>query len=322
MLIVAVILLLVYRSPLLWVFPLLSAGGAIVIAKAAARGLADAGVTVSTLSTSILIVLVFGAATDYALLLVHRYREELRHHARTEQAMAAAIRRTLPALAASSATVTCAMVCLLAAESAPLNGLGPVGAVSIASALLAQTTLLPALLLITGRPVLWPQIPRQGQPGREESRLLSRAGARTARHPARAAATAVLVLGAACGGLAALHTDNNPQDQAKGRPGSVTGEQLLIEHHAAGVIAPLVLLAPPGEAWAAATAAWATPDVASVSLGKPASGYASFSVTLFADPYSASGYAAVQDLRGRLADRAPGSLVGGSSAVRYDIRPR
>ena len=321
-LIVAVIPLLVYRSPLLWVLPLLSAGGAIVIAKAAARGLADAGVTVSTLSTSILIVLVFGAATDHALLLVHRYREDLRHHARTEQAMAAAIRRTLPALAASSATVTCAMVCLLAAESAPLNGLGPVGAVSIASALLAQTTLLPALLLITGRPVLWPQIPRQGQPGREESRLLSRAGARTARHPARAAATAVLVLGAACGGLAALHTDNNPQDQAKGRPGSVTGEQLLIEHHAAGVIAPLVLLAPPGEAWAAATAAWATPDVASVSLGKPASGYASFSVTLFADPYSASGYAAVQDLRGRLADRAPGSLVGGSSAVRYDIRPR
>ncbi len=317
--IVALILLLVYRGPLLWILPLLSAIGAIIIAKAAAHAEANAGVTVSSLSTSILIVLVFGAATDYALLLIHRYREELHHHVRAEQAMAAALRRTLPTLAASAATVTCAMLCLLAAQSASLHGLGPVGAVSIASALLAQTTLLPALLLITGRAVFWPLIPRQGQPGREQSRLLSGTGARVARRPAWAAAAVACVLAGACAGLAALHTDNNPQDQAKGHPGSVTGEQLLIEHHVAGVIAPLTLLAPPREARAAATAAQAAPDVASASPDTPAGGYASFSVTLSADPYSASGYTAVQNLRDRLADDAPGSLVGGSAAVQYDI---
>jgi putative drug exporter of the RND superfamily len=317
--IVAVILLLVYRSPLLWILPLLSAFGAIITAKAAAHAEASAGVTVSSLSTSILIVLVFGAATDYALLLIHRYREELRRHARTEQAMAAALRRTLPTLAASAATVTCAMLCLLAAQSASLHGLGPVGAVSIASALLAQTTLLPALLLITGRAVFWPLMPRQRQPGHEQSRLLAGLGARVARRPAWAAVAVACVLAGACAGLAALHTDNNPQDQAKGHPGSVTGEQLLIEHHEAGVIAPLTLLAPPREARAAASAARATPGVASVSPDTPAGGYASFSVTLSADPYSASGYAAVQNLRGRLAGDAPGSLVGGSAAVQYDI---
>ncbi len=101
--IITIILIVVYRSPLLWLLPLFGALGAIVVAEAAAHGLANAGLTVSTLSASILRVLVLGAATDYALLLIHRYREELRHHAATEQAMAAALRATLPTLLASPA---------------------------------------------------------------------------------------------------------------------------------------------------------------------------------------------------------------------------
>src|SRR5262249_2764799 len=153
--IVAVILILVYRSPVLWTFPLLGAIGAIVVAEAAAHGLASAGLTVSSLSSAILIVLVFGAASDYALLLVHRYREDLSRPETTEEAMATALRRGLPAIVASAATVTAAMLCLLAADSASLHGLGPVGAVAIASALLAQTTFLPALLLVAGRTAFW-----------------------------------------------------------------------------------------------------------------------------------------------------------------------
>jgi putative drug exporter of the RND superfamily len=168
--IVAVILLLVYRSPLLWLLPLFGAIAAIIVAQASAHGLASAGLTVSTLSADILIVLVFGAASDYALLLVHRYREELRHHAATEDAMAVTLRATLPNLVASAATVSCAMICLLTADSASLHGLGPVGAVGIVSALLAQATFLPALLLIFGRAAFWPRIPRYRAAGREESR--------------------------------------------------------------------------------------------------------------------------------------------------------
>jgi RND superfamily putative drug exporter len=317
--IIMVILILVYRSPVLWLLPLFGALGAIVVAEAAAHGLANAGFTVSTLSASILRVLVLGAATDYALLLIHRYREELRRQAATEDAMAAALRATLPTLLASAGTVTCAMVCLLAAQSAALHGLGPVGAVSIVAALLAQITLLPALLLVAGRAAFWPRIPRYLQQGREDSRLWSGIGARVARRPGPVALAAVVLLGAAVAGLAALHIDNDPLAEVKGHPGSVTGAQLLSEHYGAGVNAPLVILAPPRAAAAAAAVARATPDVAAVSPGAPVGGYASYSVTLSVPPYGASGSAAVGNLRSQLGRDAPGALVGGDPAVQDDI---
>jgi putative drug exporter of the RND superfamily len=317
--IIAVILLIVYLSPLLWILPVLSALGAIVAARAAAHGLANAGLTVSSLSSSILIVLVFGAATDYALLLIHRYREELHHYAVPADAMAVALRRTLPTLLASAATVTCAMICLLAAESASLHGLGPVGAVSIVAALLAQTTFLPTLLLVLGRAAFWPRIPLEGQAGGDESRLWSGIGRRVARHPAPVALVAVLLLGGACAGLAALQISNNPLNNVKGQTNSVVGAQLLAEHYAAGAIAPLVILAPPDEASAAAAAARGTPDVRSVSPHAPVEGYADYSVVLSVPPFGASGYGAVVNLRDRLARDAPGSLVGGQPAIQYDI---
>ena len=317
--IIMVILILVYRSPVLWLLPLFGALGAIVVAEAAAHGLANAGFTVSTLSASILRVLVLGAATDYALLLIHRYREELRRHAATEDAMAAALRATLPTLLASAGTVVCAMVCLLAAQSAALHGLGPVGAVSIIAALLAQITLLPALLLVVGRAAFWPRIPRYLQQGREDSRLWSGIGARVARRPVPVALAAVVLLGAAVAGLAALHIDNDPLAEVKGHPGSVTGAQLLTGHYGAGVNAPLVILAPPRAAAAAAATARATPDVAAVSPGAPVGGYASYSVTLSVPPYGASGSAAVGNLRSQLGRDAPGALVGGDPAVQDDI---
>jgi putative drug exporter of the RND superfamily len=318
LIIVAVILLLVYRSPILWLLPLFGAIAAIVVARAAAHGIANAGLTVSTLSADILIVLVFGAASDYALLLVHRYREELRHHAMTEAAMAAALRATLPTLAASAATVTCAMLCLLTADSASLHGLGPVGAVSIVAALLAQTTFLPALLLVTGRGAFWPRIPRFEAAGREESRVWAGIGSRIARRPAATALVVVVLLGAACAGLASLRIDNNPVDNVKGNPGSVVGERLLTAHFPAGASDPLVLLAPPGQAGAAATAAHATPGVADVAPGAPVQGYESYSVILSVDPYGPAGKTAIVDLRQRLATTAPGALVGGNPAIAYD----
>jgi putative drug exporter of the RND superfamily len=317
--IVALVFFVVYRSPLLWFFPLLSAVAAIQVAQAGAHGLASAGLTVSTLSSSILIVLVFGAASDYALLLIHRYREELCRHAATEDAMAAALRRTLPTLLASSATVTIAMICLLAAQSASLHGLGPVGAVSIGSALLAQTTFLPALLLVVGPAAFWPRAPRAGQTGSGESRLWSGIGTRIARHPARVALAAVVLLGAACAGLAALRIDNSNLSQVKSHPGSVVGAQLVDDHFPAGLLEPVNLLAPPSQARAAATVARATPDVAEVLPAAPVEGYASYLVIMSVSPYGASGHAVIVHLRQQLDRDAPGSLVGGDPAVQYDI---
>ena len=316
--VVAVILLLVYLSPVLWLLPLFSALGVIIVAQASAHGLANTGLTVSRLSADILIVLVFGAATDYALLLIHRYREELRHQAMTEAAMATALRATLPTLLASAGTVTCAMLCLLAADSASLHGLGPVGAVGIASAFLAQTTLLPALLLLAGRPAFWPRVPRSGAAGREESRIWAGIGSQIASRPAVTAVTVLLLLGAACAGLTSLSFSNNPIANVKGGQGSVAGEQLLTEHFPAGTGNPLVLLVPPGQAAPAGTAARATPGVGSVAPGGTVEGYDSYTVNLTVDPFGPAGTAALVSLRQRLSAGAPGALVGGNPAIAYD----
>jgi RND superfamily putative drug exporter len=318
LIIVAVILLLVYRSPILWLLPLLGAIAAITTAQAAAHGLANAGLTVSSLSASILIVLVFGAASDYALLLVHRYREELRHHARPEAAMAAALRATLPTLAASAGTVTCAMLCLLAADSAALHGLGPVGAAGIVCALLAQATFLPALLLVAGRGAFWPRVPRPGGSGREESRFWAGIGLRVARRPAATAVTVLLLLGAACAGLASLTIDNNPVANIKGNQNTVAGQQLLTEHFPAGAGNPLVLLTPPAQAAAAVAAARATAGAGSVAPGPPTGRYDSYSVNLPVDPFGPAGATAIASLRARLSASAPGALVGGTPAIAYD----
>jgi putative drug exporter of the RND superfamily len=316
LLIVAVLLVLVYRSPVLWLLPLLGAIGADVLAKAATHGLASAGLTVSQLSTAILTGLVLGAASDYALLLIHRYREELGRHAATEDAMAAALRRTLPTLVASAATVVIGMLCLLAARSASLHGLGPVGAVAIMSALLAEITFLPAILLILGRAAFWPRVPRHGQAGREESRAWSAVGSWISRRPAWVTAVSVVLLGAACAGLASLYTNGDPAADVKGHVAAVVGEQLLTEHFSGGGIAPLTVLARPDAVRAAASSALHTPGVASVSPSDPVGGYDSLTVVLSVPPYGGQGGAVISDLRGRL---GPDVLVGGDPAVQYDI---
>ncbi len=164
----------------------------------------------------------------------------------------------------------------------------------------------------------WPRIPRHGGAGREESRLWTGIGTRIARHPAAAALVLIAVLGAACAGLASLRIDNNPTDNVKGNPGSVTGQQLLTAHFPAGASNPLVLLAPPAQAGAAAAAAHATPGVGEVVPGAPVQGYDSYSVTLTADPFGPAGTTAVVGLRQRLAADAPGALVGGNPAIAYD----
>lgn len=316
--IVVIILLLVYRSPLLWVFPLIGTVGSLIVAKAATDRLAASGFTVTSISSAILTVLVLGASTDYALLLVHRYREELRVLATPAEAMAVALRRTLPSVAASAATVVCAMLCLLAAQSASLRGLGPVAAVSVVSVLAAQVTLLPALLLLVGRPGFWPLIPRQNQLRGGGSKAWHAVGERVARRPVLVAAGAVVLLGVACAGLTTLHTDNNPIALIKGHKGSVVGEQMVTAHFPAGATDPLTVLSPADEASRVAGAATATPGVASVSAGNPVGGYSVTTVTLSVSPYGPRGYATIADLRGRLDSAAPDALVGGGPAVQYD----
>ncbi len=169
--VVIVLLLLTYRSPVLWLLPIISAGVALTVSEAVIYLLVQhANLTVNGQSGGILVVLVIGASTDYALLLVARYREELRRHSDRHQAMAIALRRAGPAIIASGLTVVTGMLCLLAAESNDISGLGPVAAIGVGVGLIAMITLLPALLVVCGRWIFWPVKPRYGSPGTDQPR--------------------------------------------------------------------------------------------------------------------------------------------------------
>src|SRR5215213_10851652 len=158
--VVIVILLFTYRSPILWILPIFSAVVALFCSQALIYFLARyADLTVNGQSYAILTILVIGAGTDYALLLVARYREELRRHENRHEAMAFALHRAAPALFASAATVALGMLCLLFAEMSSTAGLGPVTAIGVGVTFLVMVTLLPALLVIFGRWIFWPMRP-------------------------------------------------------------------------------------------------------------------------------------------------------------------
>src|ERR1700751_5348704 len=162
--VVIVLLLITYRSPVLWLLPVISAGVSLAAAQGIIYLLAKQGLTVNAQTAGILDVLVFGAGTDYALLLTARYREELRRHEDRHTAMAVAIRRAGPAIVASAGTVIVSLLPLSLATLNSTKSMGPVLAIGIAVALASMMTLLPALLVITGRWVFWPAKPGYGSP--------------------------------------------------------------------------------------------------------------------------------------------------------------
>ncbi|GAA3440563.1 MMPL family transporter [Planomonospora venezuelensis] len=183
-----VVLLITYRSAVLWLFPLGIVLVGLTVAMGVNYGLAAAGViTVSSVAVSLLMVLVIGAGTDYALLLVARYREELRRHADRHEAMAVALRRAGPAVVASAATVVAGLLCLVVAELNSTKGLGPVSAVGVTSAMLAMMTLLPAVMVVFGRWVFWPVVPRYDPYADEPAEQPPGAGSTAAGNGTRAA---------------------------------------------------------------------------------------------------------------------------------------
>ncbi|MEU6826451.1 MMPL family transporter [Streptomyces atriruber] len=243
--IVIVILLFTYRSPTLLLAPLLAVITALFTAQALIYLLAThADLTVNGQSAGILTVLVFGAGTDYALLLVARYREELRRHEDRHEAMALALHRAGPAVLASGATVVLSMLVLLAAEMNSTSGLGPVAAIGVTVGLLAMLSLFPALLVIFGRWFFWPLIPHVGSPEPTERGLWARTGRRIDRRPrliwgATAAALALLSLG-----LLQLRADGlSNADAFTDKPDSITGQEVLARHFPAGSGDPLVIVA-------------------------------------------------------------------------------
>jgi putative drug exporter of the RND superfamily len=323
--VVIVILLLTYRSPILWILPVIAAAGALTSAQAVIYLLAEnAGLTVNAQSAGILTVLIFGAGTDYALLLVARYREELRRHEDRHEAMALALHRAGPAIVASAATVAVGMLCLLFAELNSTSGLGPVLAIGVAVGLFAMLSLLPALLVIFGRWCFWPLKPRFGSAEPTERGMWARVGRRIAVRPRAVWAATALVLAAMALGTADLHAGPLAnKDAFIGSHDSVAGEAVLARHYPAGSGQPVVVISTADQATQVRTALAGTDGIAADSVTPPAisDGHAYLEGTLTAAPDSHTAYQTIDRVRAAV-HPIPGAdaLVGGGTAINLDVQ--
>jgi len=320
--VVTILLLLTYRSPFLWLVPLIAVAFAHQTATAGVYGAAKhLGVTVDGQSGGILPVLVFGAGTDYALLLIARYREELRRHESTFAAMFHALRQAGPAILASGGTVVAGLLCLLVADLNSTAGLGPVGALGILSALFAMLTILPAILVIVGRRVFWPFVPRFGSESHEESGLWSAVGRWVDRRPRPVWIGTVAVLAIMAVGLINADFSLADSEQFRDEPEAITGQKLIAESYPAGASQPNTVIANIAATDAVQAAIANTPGVADVRIDGQTDTLVAFAATLDAEPGSDAAYATIERLRDSVhAVAGADAIVGGPDASSLDVR--
>jgi RND superfamily putative drug exporter len=322
-LLVFVLLILIYRSPIFWAIPFFT----VILTEAAARGagflLGEAGATIDGQAAGIASVLTFGAATDYALLLVARYREELHRQEDTHAAMRRALRSAAPTIIASSLTVVCALLTLLLADIGSSRSLGPLGATGVGLSMLFSLTVLPATLLIAGRRAFWPLIPRVDQQAGDPTRgVWGRLGRRVQRRPRPVWVAGLLLLAVLAVGISGTNLTAAQDTKFTGDVEAVTGQQLLAQAFPAGASSALEVIVPdPARVEAVALALGADRLVADVSAPERGASGPKLSVTLTADPFSDQGLAAIPAVRA-VAQRAggPDVLVGGQAAEDYDTR--
>ncbi len=322
--VVIIILLFTYRSPILWLLPVFCAAMANFIATGVVYLLARyADLTVNGQSQAILSILVIGAGTDYALLLVARYREELRRHEDRHEAMAFALHRAAPAILASAATVCIGMLCLVVADLNSTAGLGPVLAVGIATTYFVMVTLLPALLVIFGRWVFWPARPSFGSREPTTGGLWAKVGNGIAPRPRVVWAVTTGLLLLACLGLFRLDTSGlSTEDTYTKEFDSIKGQQILVDHGLSDTSNTAQIVANEG----------AMDDVvAAVSeidgLGEPGKvtplgdGRGYFEATIGEDISSTKAFDIVEATRDAVHDVAGAdALVGGGSAFYLDTK--
>ncbi len=328
---VLVLLLIVYRAPLLAVLPLAVVGTAYMVAIGISYLLIEAGaITVNTEGTFLLLVLIFGAGTDYSLLLVHRYREELQRGEPHHIALPTALSESMPAIAASGGTVIAAMLVLLVADLQSTHWLGPILAIGIAVMLAAAFTLLPALLSVAGERAFWPGSaalpPLRGSFGthsvqKEPHDLWHRVAGlvrRRSRLIVLAVTAGLLVL--ALGNLS--HHGTIGFGQGETRPtNSSRGTAVLNEHFPPGIGSPLTAVVKAGEE-TKVTNAMEKLDSVKLALPVPplnASDEGVVVVVLRDNPYSGEAADAVEGIRERLHEVSPSGLLGGIPAENYDI---
>ncbi|MEV8313974.1 MMPL family transporter [Streptomyces sp. NPDC059900] len=322
--VVAVLLLITYRSPILWLFPLLSVGFAAVLTQVGTYALAKyADLPVDPQSSGVLMVLVFGVGTDYALLLIARYREELHRQEDRHEAMGTALRRSGPAILASAGTIAAGLACLAFADINSSRSLGLVGAVGVVCALLAMITVLPALLVVTGRWVFWPFVPRHGTPARKERTVWSRIGAFVARRPRWSWMMSVAVTGVLALSAVGINMGLTQSEMFQDKPESVIAQEKISAHYPSGASDPAKIVTNTGQTAQVRSAASGVDGVARVESGdrSPGGELTRLSVVLKDTPDSQAAKDTVDALRDAVhAVDGADALVGGTTAQTLDTQ--
>jgi RND superfamily putative drug exporter len=332
--VVGLILIVVYRSPILWILPLFTAFTAETLAGAIIYVLAKHDIiALDGQSQGILSVLVIGAATDYALLLIARYREELHLHDSRFDAMKKAWRGVVEPIIASGSTVTLGLLVLLIAELKNSRGLGPVGAIGIVSSMFTVLTLLPALLVVFGRWIFWPKIPRHDDHDEKLSGIWSKVAGATSRNPKRFAIATSVILLVLAGFITTLKASGiSTTDGFTTRPDSLIGQEQLLKHFPGGQNQPTQIIISKDKAPAAIAALKNISGVADVAPqfvsqaipGQPlppvkeVNGRIILNATLNIPADSDPARALVPTIRNAVHAVDSTSLVGGISATFYD----
>ncbi len=317
--VVALLLIATYRSPLLWLVPLAAIGAADQLSSHVAALLAPhVGVRLDGGATGIADVLVFGAGTDYALLLIARYREQLGSVADRFAAMRAALAMTSESIIASGTTVTISLATLFLASMAGTRALGFAGAIGILSAMAMVYLVLPGALALAGRGAFWPLVPRVGVM-RRTSRVFTGIGAVVVRRPGRVIAGSLALLAVASAASLGLRQGLSTTQQFTATPESVVGQRILASAFPAGDGVPVVIVAATPAAGAVESTARATPGVTAVRVVAANGAWTEFDATSAASPGSAAAFRVVESLRSSLADVGHAhAVVGGQSATTLD----
>jgi len=334
LLVVSIILIIVYRSPLLWILPLFTAIIALSVAGTIVYYAAKADlIDLNGQSQGILSVLVLGAATDYALLLIARYREELHHHESRYEAMRVSLRGVFEPILASGSTVIAGLLVLLLSDLSGNRGLGPVGAIGVAASMVTVLTLLPALLVVFGRWIFWPKIPKFDDVDEQLSGTWAKIGNAVERNPKRIWISTALLLVIFAGFSFTLKADGLANTEAfTKRTDSVIGLERLGEHFPSGEGSPVEIVVKQGDIAQVTTAllsvsnvAFVEPVVAGQKIpGAPTppikvvDGQVLLNATLKVAPDSVEARNTIPLIREAVHAVDKEILVGGGTAVQFD----
>ncbi len=322
-LLVVVLLLLIYRSPFLWILPLIAVAFAETTSRGFATMIAEGGTTVNGQTAIVMTILIFGVGTDYALLLIARYREELRRHEDRHEAMAFALRKSSPAILASAGTVILALMTMILGELNSTSSTGPIGAMGVAMSMLAMLTLLPALLLAGGRRSFWPFVPRfHSAEHFSANDFWANLAAFVQRRRHFVIGGLAVLIGVMALGWTQYNSGLNQSDSYTKKVESIEGAKILEKTLPPGATGPMVIMVTnPALAQRVADAAQDVDGVVAVTPPKTAKGVSRIEATLSFDPYSRSARLVVPKIRS--ATRAAGGdavLVGGVTAIDVDVR--